>query len=1477
MSAAVLSHLEISPTSITVVAGQPVTYVVTAVDDFGNSTDVTSTAPLSITDGGCAPTSGVCTSDTVGTQTVTATYEGLTAQATQVVNPAATSTDLGSSVNPSVTGQSVTYSASVSVQAPGSGTPTGYIEFSDESGPIAACGGSSGVSLAGTSGASCTVTYPAAASHPISAQYLGDDNYTASTSSTLTQVVGPAATSTDLGSSVNPSVTGQSVTYSASVSVQAPGSGTPTGYIEFSDESGPIAACGGSSGVSLAGTSGASCTVTYPAAASHPISAQYLGDDNYTASTSSTLTQVVGPAATSTDLGSSVNPSVTGQSVTYSASVSVQAPGSGTPTGYIEFSDESGPIAACGGSSGVSLAGTSGAICTVTYPAAASHPISAQYLGDDNYTASTSSTLTQVVGPAATSTDLGSSVNPSVTGQSVTYSASVSVQAPGSGTPTGYIEFSDESGPIAACGGSSGVSLAGTSGASCTVTYPAAASHPISAQYLGDDNYTASTSSTLTQVVNPAATSTDLGSSVNPSVTGQSVTYSASVSVQAPGSGTPTGYIEFSDESGPIAACGGSSGVSLAGTSGAICTVTYPAAASHPISAQYLGDDNYTASTSSTLTQVVGPAATSTDLGSSVNPSVTGQSVTYSASVSVQAPGSGTPTGYIEFSDESGPIAACGGSSGVSLAGTSGAICTVTYPAAASHPISAQYLGDDNYTASTSSTLTQVVGPTATSATALSTDSATYVTGQTITVSATVTAVAPATGTPTGTVAVSDGLSPAQTCVITLVAGTGSCTVAEPSPGTVTFAGSYGGDGTFSASSGSAGAVVVSPAATATVVSDDASAPETGATFTFLVAVSALAPGSGTPQGTVVWTVTDPAGHPVACTDTTLTSGTATCAVTHAHAGHYSASAAFTDTDGDYAGSASATDTVVVARSATTTGIASVSASVTGQPFTVSVSVAPVAPGVGTPTGSVTVSDGTHTCVATLSGGSGHCSLTDPAGTYTITATYAGDADFATSATTGEDTVAPAATTTAITSISASVTGQPFTVAVAVTPVAPGAGTPTGSVTVSDGTQTCVATLSGGSGHCSLTDPAGTYTITATYSGDPDFTTSATTRGDTVAPAPQSITFTSSPPANATVGGAPYLVSAVGGASGNPVTFSSATPGVCAVSGATVTFVGAGTCTVDASQAGDADYLPAPTVAQSFAVGRVVKCRTRLELSPELPLPVFVGTIVTYGAFVEPVTGPAPLSGTVTFFVGGVAVPSCESKALIHNGARCAIAFVAPGVDLVTATYSGDPVYPDASDSSLQVVLRGVTAVTLPAPAPVAPGGRVTFRATVREVLGSGPLTGTVSFSENGAAIAGCQGLALSAASASCTVTFASAGRDTIDAAFSGDPDFVGSSAVVTQEVGRGSPRLTTGGLPRCDRGGPRYSVALTESGGSAPFEWSVSSGSLPRGLSLDAATGVISGTASPAAQTETFTVELTDATGATASQALTLEVDGGS
>ena len=88
-----------------------------------------------------------------------------------------------------------------------------------------------------------------------------------------------------------------------------------------------------------------------------------------------------------------------------------------------------------------------------------------------------------------------------------------------------------------------------------------------------------------------------------------------------------------------------------------------------------------------------------------------------------------------------------------------------------------------------------------------------------------------------------------------------------------------------------------------------------------------------------------------------------------------------------------------------------------------------------------------------------------------------------------------------------------------------------------------------------------------------------------VAKGSQTISFTSTAPAPAIVGGPTYTVTATA-TSGLPVTFTidASATSVCSISGSTVSFIGAGTCVIDANQAGNANYNAAPQVQQSFAV-----------------------------------------------------------------------------------------------------------------------------------------------------------------------------------------------------------------------------------------------------------------------------------------------------
>jgi hypothetical protein len=83
----------------------------------------------------------------------------------------------------------------------------------------------------------------------------------------------------------------------------------------------------------------------------------------------------------------------------------------------------------------------------------------------------------------------------------------------------------------------------------------------------------------------------------------------------------------------------------------------------------------------------------------------------------------------------------------------------------------------------------------------------------------------------------------------------------------------------------------------------------------------------------------------------------------------------------------------------------------------------------------------------------------------------------------------------------------------------------------------------------------------------------------------QSISFTSSAPTDATVGGATYPLTATA-TSGLPVSFAidPSSSAVCSLSSNVVSFVGAGTCTIDAFQLGDASWNAAAEAQQSFTV-----------------------------------------------------------------------------------------------------------------------------------------------------------------------------------------------------------------------------------------------------------------------------------------------------
>ncbi|MGD0197925.1 MAG: hypothetical protein ABSC56_08480 [Solirubrobacteraceae bacterium] len=143
-----------------------------------------------------------------------------------------------------------------------------------------------------------------------------------------------------------------------------------------------------------------------------------------------------------------------------------------------------------------------------------------------------------------------------------------------------------------------------------------------------------------------------------------------------------------------------------------------------------------------------------------------------------------------------------------------------------------------------------------------------------------------------------------------------------------------------------------------------------------------------------------------------------------------------------------------------------------------------------------------------------------------------------------------------------------------------------------------------------------------------------------VALAPQTVAFTSAAPSSPSIGST-YGVSASGGASGNGVTFtidSSSSSGACSISGSTVRFSAAGTCLIDAHQAGNADYA-AGSAQQSVSVPAPAPAPVQTPAPTPQPAASFVAPSATIAA------------GTLTTLPNDVSVSvSCPAGASACDG-----------------------------------------------------------------------------------------------------------------------------------------------------------------------------------------------------------------------------------
>jgi autotransporter-associated beta strand protein len=980
---------------------------------------------------------------TMGLHNITAVYSGgflhfasTSAVLIQDVLGAATVTSLATPTA-TVFGQSANFTAFVTSTS--AGTISGSVTFFSD-------GVSLGSGLISGGQASISTSSLDTGSHTMTATYNGDSVFASGTTAVgLSQAVNKANTSLVAVSSANPAAPGILVTFTATLSVTAPGAGSPTGLVWFFDGPDSLGAVEVVNGV-------ASLATSLLSLGSHSITAYYSGDNSFSSSPIATITQEISNTAATTTTLAATTATVFGQSATFTASVSSATVGA--ITGSVTFFADGVPIGSgtvVSGQASLSLASLATGIRSIT----------ATYNGDVNYSSgTTASPALQVVNKASSSVTVGTSVNPSSFGQGVTLQAIVAAAAPGAGPATGTVTFYAD-GVILGTGMifSGGTASLGVSGL-------AVGSHSITATYGGDGNFNMSTNGNiLSQVVERAATGTTLCSDLAPSVYGQTVTFTAKVSAAAPGAGEATGTVTFFADGVSIGTGTLSGGV----TTLPISTLT---GGTHVITATYDGDPSFTASTSTGFNQTVTQAATGAIL-TLQGPTVSGQFATYVVTVG-SVGGAPMPTGNATITLGNGVL----GTSPLNASGL--AYFVLAIADVGNNVLTGHYLGDADHASITTADQTQAVGFA--SAGVLISAPPTSSIGQLATFTATVQPLAPGAGTITGSVLFYDGSVPIGTGIVANGVASFSTIL---SPGLHAIAAAYLGDAHFNYAAAPSPAIVNTvPAASAvTLVMPGTSINGQAITFTAFVNAGASAA-----AGTLTFYADGVPTAPI-----TLAGGMATFTTNGLPAGTHAISATYNGS-ATVAGSASAASGQVVGQAGALVGISqSTTSAGFAQAVTFLVNVGVAAPGAGLPTGTVTIAvDGTAVTAVNLVNGVGTFTASAlPVGFHAITATYNGSSSFiALNSASASLTVTKAATASAV---SSTPYARGLILTARVTPAVASGAFPTGSVTIRlNGVVQGTAQLINGSYSWTLATAAVRRGMRYTmhYSGDANFTAS---------------------------------------------------------------------------------------------------------------------------------------------------------------------------------------------------------------------------------------------------------------------------------------------------------------------------------------------------------------------------------------------------
>ena len=390
-------------------------------------------------------------------------------------------------------------------------------------------------------------------------------------------------------------------------------------------------------------------------------------------------------------------PSAIGQPFTVTAILGPPPGSTQIPMGTITYSIDRVTVGTANLSNGTASL-TLGSVLSL-----GTHQISAYWPGDSNYPSiilRTTHTVTKI----PVTVDLKAQPNPATVGQNVTLTFSfANVVTNPSFPPTGTYTVLD---------GTTTIGTGTISAVNNTFTlsgpFSPAGTHTFTVNYSGDTNHASSTAS-LSEVLNPAPSTTTLATSANPVAYGQPITLTATINPTI-AAGVPelsssgTSSVTFSGLPGgpinlPVVFPAGSPANTPAVVSYTTTAKILPG--SYSVTAAFSGNTNLLSSSSSVLNQIVNPPPSTTLLTVNPVPAFQAHIVTLTATASGVIT---TPTGTVQFLDGTTLLNSSPLTSG-------GATFSTRLLSVGTHSITAVYSGDNNNAPSASTATTETIQP----------------------------------------------------------------------------------------------------------------------------------------------------------------------------------------------------------------------------------------------------------------------------------------------------------------------------------------------------------------------------------------------------------------------------------------------------------------------------------------------------------------------------------------------------------------------------------------------------------------------------------------------------------------------------------------------------------------------------------------------------------------------------------------------